>query len=202
MALRDWLPRPPAATTPISDQRSPPTAQVGRTDEIRAVATATVATPATDSANDHEGVATVAPVAVAGSKTLERQASTSERAELERLIATVLVDSSDADRAEALTVAAADADAALTSFRALVADLTPATHVSADDRRPCTACANLAWNGECRVAAHDARVCGSARRYFPITDLPQHCVGYAPKKGDPDQRSGAERWPSLVKKDR
>ena len=64
----------------------------------------------------------------------------------------------------------------------------------ADDRRHCAECRNLsadrclaAWRGEILAGNH----------YKPIDDLPRRCNGYAPKANDPDQRTGAERWPGL-----
>lgn len=65
-----------------------------------------------------------------------------------------------------------------------------------DDRRTCEQCANLI-----------ARRCQAAKRgeiaaslsYEPIRDLPRRCEGYAPRAGDPDRRSGRERWPGLCK---
>jgi hypothetical protein len=30
--------------------------------------------------------------------------------------------------------------------------------------------------------------------------LPRRCEGYQPDKGDPDQRTGTERWPGLIQK--
>lgn len=198
MALRDWLHNPRGALTPAGDTGAGETFRGAENDEILPVATATVATPATEFANDGESVATVADVAVASREVAKRQASSSEIAELERLIAAVLADGTPADRTQALAVALADLDAALTTFRTLVAEFRMATPETRDDRRPCTACTNLARTGQCLAAARGMQVGGSQRRYFPIVDLPQHCVGFAPKENDPDQRSGAERWPSLI----
>ena len=55
----------------------------------------------------------------------KRQATPAEAAELHRLIATLLADADDAERAEALRVALADPEASLSSFRALVAEVQP-----------------------------------------------------------------------------
>lgn len=50
-------------------------------------------------------------------------ASPGQRQELRELIAIILAGDTEAERAETLAVACADPEAALTSFRALVADL-------------------------------------------------------------------------------
>lgn len=52
----------------------------------------------------------------------KRQAMPAEAVELRELVAVVLADASDAERAEALRVALADVEAALTSLRALTHD--------------------------------------------------------------------------------
>ena len=52
----------------------------------------------------------------------EGTASPGQRQELRELIAIILARDSESERTEALAVACADPDAALTSFRALVAD--------------------------------------------------------------------------------
>ncbi|WP_036254519.1 hypothetical protein [Methylobacter sp. BBA5.1] len=64
-----------------------------------------------------------------------------------------------------------------------------------DDRRHCSACANLsagrclaAWRGEIQAARH----------YRPIDDLPRRCEGYMPKANESDQRIGKQRWPGLA----
>ncbi len=66
----------------------------------------------------------------------------------------------------------------------------------ADDRRHCSTCGNLsaglclaAWRGEIIAA----------KQYRPIDDLPRRCEGYAPISNDPDQRTGKQRWPGLVR---
>lgn len=53
-------------------------------------------------------------------ESVEREATPAEAAELVKLLALLLTDANDAERAEALAVALADPDYALTSFRALV----------------------------------------------------------------------------------
>jgi hypothetical protein len=64
-----------------------------------------------------------------------------------------------------------------------------------DDRRHCTECANLSHGGRCLSAWRGEILAGS--HYKPIDDLPRRCTSYAPKANDPDQRTGAERWPGL-----
>jgi hypothetical protein len=64
-----------------------------------------------------------------------------------------------------------------------------------DDRRHCGDCANLSHGGRCLAAWRGEILAGG--HYKPIDDLPRRCVGYAPKVNDPDQRTGAERWPNL-----
>lgn len=63
-----------------------------------------------------------------------------------------------------------------------------------DDRRTCQQCANL-MGERCQAAKRGEIV--APRSYAPIRDIPRRCEGYAPKKGEPDQRSGKERWPGL-----
>jgi len=89
-------------------------------------ATATSATPATVTASSQTSVATVATVAVANTENfpeIPATASPGQRQELRELIAIILARDTEAERAETLAVACADPEAALTSFRALVADL-------------------------------------------------------------------------------
>jgi len=67
-----------------------------------------------------------------------------------------------------------------------------------DDRRPCTACANLTPRDHRCLAAWRGERPGSATLdYHPVTDLPRRCECYAPKSGEPDQRPGDVRWPYL-----
>lgn len=120
--------------------------------------------------------------------------------ELRELVGMIGADWSDADRAEALAVALADPDAALTCFQALVAERED-VHARAptdDGMRPCVACANLSGKAQCMAASRGEPLgwgMTAARAYFPImTDRPQRCAGFLPLVSDPDQRSGAERW--------
>ena len=86
-----------------------------------------------------------------------RAATPAEAVELRELIALILPDADDNERAYALRVALADPEAALTSFRALAVDLRPqSAPLVCDDRRTCRQCANLAA-GRCRAAARAIR---------------------------------------------
>lgn len=91
-------------------------------------ATATVATAATLGQVPGSSVAIVAGVAVAGPANEFPQpavATPEQAAELRALLARIADGWSDDDREEALRVALADPAGALTSFRALVADMEP-----------------------------------------------------------------------------
>ena len=65
----------------------------------------------------------------------------------------------------------------------------------ADDRRTCDQCANLIGR-RCQAARRGEIV--ASRDYEPIRDLPRRCEGYSPRAGDPDRRTGRERWPGLI----
>jgi len=123
-------------------------------------------------------------------------AATPEQAsELRELVAAILPD--DAERADVLRVACADPEAALTSFRALVADPQPVPLPDPDDRRTCQQCANLvAWR--CSAAARGELAYAAGRMYSPVPGVLRRCEAFAPKPGDPDQRTGRERWPELI----
>ena len=64
-----------------------------------------------------------------------------------------------------------------------------------DDRQYCADCANLSHAGRCLAAWRGEILAGN--HYKPVDDLPRRCNGFAPKANDPDQRTGAERWPGL-----
>ncbi len=68
-----------------------------------------------------------------------------------------------------------------------------------DDRRRCTQCLNRRpHDGVCRIAEPKAgALVVASRSYAPDPVLPRRCEGYSPKASDPDQRTGAERWPGL-----
>lgn len=65
-----------------------------------------------------------------------------------------------------------------------------------DDRRYCLECSNLAAG--CCLAAWRGEI-EASRHYRPIDDLPRRCEGYRPTTNDPDQRSGKQRWPELIR---
>ena len=132
-------------------------------------------------------------------------------AELRRLVAIVSADWPADEQAEALEAALADREAALTCFRALVAERGLSDEVEAveadeadeadDDMRPCTACANLSRAGRC-LAAERGESFGAgiatSRKYTPtMPDRPQRCGAYKPGPADADRRTGRERWPFL-----
>ncbi len=61
-----------------------------------------------------------------------------------------------------------------------------------DDRVNCATCSHLKIDsGACN---------GFGRSYTPTTDIPRRCDRFKPRRGDPDQRSGKERWPEPAKK--
>lgn len=70
------------------------------------------------------------------------------------------------------------------------------TGLEDDGMRPCVECLKLSSSGHC-IAARQREILAS-RNYAPIRDRPQRCVAYLPWQYDPDQRTGGERWPSLV----
>lgn len=66
--------------------------------------------------------------------------------------------------------------------------------------RTCRGCANLSPAGRCLAALRRESFgpgMAVARNYRPMPDVPQRCGPYAPRPGDPDRRSGRERWPFL-----
>jgi hypothetical protein len=129
-------------------------------------------------------------VAAGGSPATPEQA-----AELRALIAVILAGDSDADRAEAQTIAEADPENALVSFRLLAGGR--ANNDPHDTRRCCTQCRNLSRQ-RCMAAYRGEDVFSAPRDYSPVVDLPQHCPGYQPGPDDPDQRPVWERWPSMA----
>lgn len=141
-------------------------------------------------------------------------ATPAQGAELRALVARVAASWPEAERAEALAVALADPADALTSWRALAAELPaqPVRQHSAgpytlaplaerdpgDDRRTCHDCAHLSLIGRCTAAARGNPNTDAGRSGFPIDDLLRRCLAYAPGPDDPDRRNGAERWPGMV----
>ena len=65
-----------------------------------------------------------------------------------------------------------------------------------DDRRTCCQCGNLSVTGACAVAKPGGLVSAN-RGYRPPADTPQRCIGFLSLPTDPDQRTGAQRWPGL-----
>lgn len=132
---------------------------------------------------------------------LRRKATAAEAEELRPLVAVILGDADETDREEPLTVALADPEAALTSFRALAADLQPHPLPDYDDRRACEECANLDRHRgrdgfrRCAAAQRGERIGNAGRDYSPFPDVPRRCEGYLPFPDDPDRRPGRERWP-------
>ena len=102
-----------------------------------------------------------------------------------------------ANQREALTIALADPGAALTSFRALAAELRPDPHPAADDRRTCRQCANLTVAGRCLAATRGELPDIASRKYSPAQDLPRRCEAFSPLPGDHDQRTAHQRWPKV-----
>ena len=70
---------------------------------------------------------------------------------------------------------------------------------SYDERRRCDQCANLTGRGLC-LAAWRGEI-NASRKFEPVRDLLQRCVGYLPKATEADQRPGRERWPGLFQKE-
>ena len=163
-------------------------------------ATATVATTATLAPRNPPTVARVASVAVAtptnGPRILATKADSSE---LARLLALILPGDDEGQR-EALPIACADPDAALKSFRALTAGLAPQMPdplpQPSSSMSTCEACRNLTT-----LRDRDGfRRCSAAlRRRNPVPDIGRRCEYFRPLPGDPDQRTGRERWPMLLK---
>jgi len=60
----------------------------------------------------------------------------------------------------------------------------------------CTQCHNLRQDGRCNAAVM-RRLPNAGQRYTPIPDVPQRCVCFLAKAGDPDRRTARERWPEL-----
>lgn len=140
-----------------------------------------------------------------------RTATRAEADELRTLVRATLADAPQ-EWDEATAAALADPEAALTSLRALMADMEPAPIAGSpyaaaplaerdpgDDRRTCVDCANLtAGEHRCLAASRGERPGNSARDHHPIVDLLRRCERYQPLGAESDQRSGAQRWPCLV----
>ena len=124
-------------------------------------------------------------------------------ADLRALFAIVAADWPPDEQAEAVAVALADPESALTCLRALAANLPSAGAAGRDDdpqMHSCRQCLNLPPSGVCLAARRGERfgvgiVVG--RNYVPPPDLPQRCGAFTPLPGNHDQRPGADRWPWL-----
>lgn len=88
-----------------------------------------------------------------------------------------------------------DADARA-YFTARAANELPKQAADDDDRRTCRQCRNLSVTGACSVAKPGGLVSAN-RGYRPPADTPQRCNGFLSLPTDPDQRTGAQRWPGL-----
>lgn len=167
-------------------------------------ATATLATPATAGSTSGPSVATVATVAVAVPAN-DSDATPEQARELRELVAIVAADWPANEQAEALAVALADPEAALTCFRALAPERQPRDEpepLGDPLMRTCRQCANLSPGGRC-LAAWRGESFGPgiaiSRNYAPPPDQPLRCAPYRPGANDPDRRTGAERWPWLLR---
>lgn len=141
-------------------------------------------------------------------------ATPEQAAELRALFAIVAADWPDVEQAEALALALSDPEAALTCFRELARESERHTRAcarkvgpyttaplaerdSTDDRRLCTECANRTPQGRCLSAWRREGPGAAARDYHPIANMLRRCECYVPRADDPDQRTGAERWPAI-----
>lgn len=149
------------------------------------IATATPATLATHEVLDATTVAEVATVAVAATVALGSEDETAIRAWL------AYIEETDAALiADVLEHCRADEEAR--AFFLQRAKEVPQPAPDGDDRRHCAQCMNLAPSGLC-LAARRGEVSAS-RTYHPVDNIPRRCEGYAPGPGDPDRRTGRERW--------
>ena len=64
-----------------------------------------------------------------------------------------------------------------------------------DDRRWCADCLRLTQQGRCTAPASGLLV--ASRQYEPEQTRPRRCAAYLPGPNDPDQTTGAARWPWL-----
>lgn len=144
----------------------------------------------------HAEVLAMYPDATAAEPMPERtriKASPEQKAELRALVASagVAYGFTPTEQQEALDLALWDVDAALQSYRAMLAEQN--IILDGDDRRRCTDCANLSQSGKCKAWES----VGAIRGYAPVQDQPKRCEGYAPGPDDPDRRGGLERWPGV-----
>jgi hypothetical protein len=116
---------------------------------------------------------------VATSATVERKSSIPESA----CVATIATPATHREPAVA-TIATV---ATIQEFQNSVVDPT-------DNRIICKQCVNLTGR-RCFAAARGEIV--ASRNLEPIRDLRRRCEAFRPLPADPDQRTGAERWPGL-----
>lgn len=153
------------------------------------VATLTLATVATDDEQQGQRVASVATVTVANSPGAQSTHDSKALAALVRRVGAAWA-FSPAEVDEAVTVALAKPDEARECFEALAAEI-PAT--DSDDRMTCRECRNRSWAGVCRAAAELT----AAPSYSPDPAIRRRCEAFQPMPSNPDQRTGAQRWPGL-----
>lgn len=153
--------------------------------KTRQVATATVATPATNESVAEGAVANVASVAVASP------------AELQNEVITVVCYT---PAGNPISVLAKDAEHAkfLERMNPPSSKILEPGWQDSDDRRSCSECGNLSSGGRC-LAAWRGEI-EADTHYKPVDDCPRRCIGFVPKTNEPDQRSGIERWPGLKNK--
>jgi len=64
-----------------------------------------------------------------------------------------------------------------------------------DDRISCPTCSLFRpLTGECLAERRDV-----GKHYHPTLIVPRRCEFYVPRKSVPDQRTGAQRWPLLMR---
>ena len=66
---------------------------------------------------------------------------------------------------------------------------------TSDDRRWCADCLRLTEHGRCTAPAAGLFI--ASRQYEPDQTMPRRCIAYLPGPNDPDQTTGAVRWPWL-----
>ena len=181
----------------------------------RQLATAIPAIPATDRGAVVQPIARIATVAVAtpGAEGAETHGSSVNSnssssnlpgtadlpGELVSLIhaAADWYDCPAGELALMLEAARHDQPAAWSTFGALAQERSQgASHVVPDEMATCQQCSNLSGRGRCQAAARGG--IDAAGSYSPVPDLPRRCEAYLPKPGDPDQRPGRERWPTIT----
>ena len=139
-------------------------------------ATATVATFATQDANEGRTVASIATVAVA--MPLQDQTvpiAADEEAAIRAWLA-LIEEIGPATIAEVIEQCQRDVDARDYFTGRAVAELPKPDQVP-DDRRTCRQCSNLTYGGVCSVASPGGAV-SAIRGYRPVADLRQRCEAF------------------------